>query len=321
MISPCRQCIINSQRGSIDFVQKSSTSVSINVKKQPILAVFSHGTANYLIKINQNSINNWTNLPANCWLFWDIDLLSAKLSSGYTTISPDVGDEFPISPETDQHFFNITYNKMFIWVGNKWIETVRLFVGQISNSILNPQANVSQINSNISVNCGEIIFDHKDTPIRRFHDDGSFEFITTETFYNFQHINLSNHLMGSVQLKGISQEDLTEFTCIRWDEYNHLVPANYTDEFPAIGIVQKNSSTDEITQIYTHGYIKNINWQWYNPVYTSLFVGLDGEITTNIPNEYSIQKIGYIVSPNKIFLDIGNQIFINPSEVDTTSQQ
>jgi hypothetical protein len=41
-----------------------------------------------------------------------------------------------------------------------------------------------------------------------------------------------------------------------------------------------------------------------------LFVGLNGNISTNIPSDSSIQKIGYVISQYVIFVDIEPQILI-----------
>lgn len=304
MISSCRQCIINAQRGA-------------NSQKQPLAAIFAHGDTTYYVKITQ-AINGFDLSDNTRWIYWDIDLLTANLSFGFTLIEPSVGKVFPSTPDIDKHFFNTVLNKMYIWSGTEWVERIRLFANKIENNKVISTAISSNINEFESFKCGEIIFDRNNKPIRRFNNDGTFKFITTETFNNSQHVNLSNFVFEKIQHDATAEENLNKFTCVRWGTANKLVNASNTDYFPAFAMVERDYETDDIVKIITHGFVINKDWQWVEPANTSLFVGTDGQITTTVPQNYSLQKIGYIVSPQKIYLNFENQIIFNPVEVSVT---
>lgn len=311
-----RQGIVVSQRGSVDFISinPSNNSIDLNANKTPLQLNFSHGNSNYYVSINNSIPNAWT-FKGDTWFYWDIDLLTGQLSRGTTKNYLGYGENFPTSKIEDSHFFNTLTHKMYVFNSGRWIEKIRLFSGNIQNGVLYTETIGSQINEQVTVRAGSIVFDFKNRPIPRFQEDGSFEFITTETFNNFQHTNLSNMKFSGVQLRGISSVEDSKFLCVNWGGDSTLKLADYRDEFPAFALLSENAKTGELISIITHGFVTNKSWRWLDPENTLVFLSENGEITTHVPQTHSIQNVGYIVNPFTIFFKFGKQIFINPIEV------
>lgn len=320
MLLNFRQGLVDSQRGITEFVEYApkTNTVSLNTNKKPLVLNFAHGHSNYLVTIKTTFKVAWDNIPATAWLYWDIDLLTGEMAYGITELNAGFGPTFPSDPEIDTHFFNTTNFKMYVFDSGKWIEKIRLFAGVINNGVLNPSALGTQVGCHLPCSAGAIVLDHKQRVIRRFQPDGTFELITTETFNNFQHTNLTNHWFKGVQLRGKADTDMSKFLCVNWNSDSELKLADPSDENAAMAMLEVDADTDELVSIITHGFVRNTGWQWYDKQNTLLFLGQDGIVSTTVPQVGSIQNIGYVVNPLVIFLKFDKQIFINPMELSSS---
>ena len=99
--------LINFRQGIIGYqnlpkyININGDNIGIDTSKSPIMLSFSHGQGNYLYTESVSIPTAWigpfdTNITY--WLYWDIDLITADRTFGYTTLLPLFGSTFPSTP-------------------------------------------------------------------------------------------------------------------------------------------------------------------------------------------------------------------------------
>lgn len=306
-----------------NFISFSGSTVSLNVNTDPTIISFADQTTDYLFSENVSVSNAWIGPFVSSftyWLYWDIDLRTGNRTFGSTTIAPLFGMHLPTTPAVGQHYFSYNDTTMRVWNGTTWTPVLRVFAGQLNNgSTLVPYSIGSQVNLNQGRNQGFMIFDQTGSPIK----NNSNYFITTETIIYAQNSPLNNYKIEAVQVDGRAVMPIPKYSAVTWTNINQLGLASYTDYLhPAIGISVEDMSKDQIKKFVTNGYLTNSNWNFSDAPNTPVWVGLNGEITTTVPQTWSMQKLGVVVSSDTIFVNIesivllGNQI-IFPSPTPT----
>lgn len=304
-----RQGIIKGQRLP-DFLIKNGNSVSFNASKMPTLLNFAEGSSNYLVYEKVSVDDAWT-VPnqQECWLYWDISKETATRSFGYTTSNPFIKEK-PISPELNQMFFDTVSMHYQTWNGQLWVDTIRLIAGHISSDgNLKVQSNGSQIDVVMPVTLDEIIFDINGLPIKKYTDSG-FEFYNKFNISTYTVDNRNSFTYDRIlKYNGKAEVSIPKYSCVTWKNSNSLELADPTKSGkPAFALVERDANTDEIVSVISSGFVTNrLTWNWPDPVNTPIFVGANGSITTTVDSSVSIQRIGYIVSPNTIYLSFNEQ--------------
>lgn len=326
MIINFRQGIVSTQL-TPNFLTFVGGDVNINADSDPTTITFAHGDNDYLFSESETIIGAWKgpfSVTNNYWLYWDIDIYSGLRTFGFTTVNPfsPTGGYgiLPNNPSFDQHFFEMSSKKMKVWNGNKWIDKIRVFAAKISSgSILQPLNIGSQINLNQQRNAGYLLFDQKGNVVKTSDRMGRGSFITTESALNSQDDRNNSYNLEALQKVGKAIEPLPKYHCLAWKGPSLLGISSFGDiDYQCIGISSKDTGINEVTVFITDGFINNFNnWNFTEPSGTSLWVGLNGEITTSVPQRYSMQKIGHIVSPDTIFVKIEEQILIDQLDFST----
>lgn len=316
MFVPFRQGLVRIQT-SPNFLSLVGNNVNLNANSDPTVVSFAFGSTDYLYTENKSILGAWKgpfNSTNTYWLYWDLNLITAQRTFGYTTVNPAFfGNNPPPSPQVGQHFFFYKENTMKVWNGKKWNPVLRVFAGQInSGGILIPYAVGSQVNLMQARNQGHIIFDQSGSPIKNNKD----YFITTESVVNAQNNPLNNYKIEAVQVDGRAIEPIPKYHAVTWKGVNQLGLASYTDyKRPAIGIAVETFNKDDVKKFVTDGYLTNIDWNFTDVPNTAVWVGLNGELTTDVPTTWSMQRVGFVVGPTTIFVKIEeiilleNQIF------------
>lgn len=321
MIITFRQGIISSQT-TPEFLTYINNEVNINATSDPTIITFASENNDYLFTESENIIGAWRNIPQNVdsWLYWDIDTFSGVRTFGITTTNPfqynnGYGRNLPTSPPQDQHFFDMSVNKMKVYSGTRWIEKIRLFAAKILNgSVLQILPKGTQIGLNQTRTAGHLLFDSQGNAIKSADRLGRGNFITTETYLNSQEDKNNSYKLESLQNLGKALEPIPKFYCISWKGPQQIGVATSTDiENKCIGIASRDIALNETSVFITDGFITNYNnWNFFEPPGTSIWVGMRGEITTEIPKNWSMQEIGHVVSSDTVFIDIQPQILIDP---------
>lgn len=314
MIIDFRQGIISAQTNN-SFLELVSGKVNINVDIAHVNLAFAYATHDYLFTESEQIIGAWSSFPSNktIYLYWDIDIITGVRTFGTTAIAPSFGDLLPNNPLTDQHYFDYNDKKMKVWSGTQWIEKIRVFAGYVqNNAILVPNALGTQVGLNSQVALGYILFNSNNQPLRVADSNNRYYFLTTEDQVHTQQDIYNAYKIDSLLMDGKALEPIPAYSCITWKGAKQLGVASYIDYTrPCIGIAVESFGTNETKRFVTKGFLTNYNfWNWTEAPNTPLWVGSTGQITTVVPQQWSIQKIGHIVSPDTIFIDIEDQILI-----------
>lgn len=317
MLLNFRQGIVSAQTLP-HYIQYKNGNVALDTSKQSIVITFAHGAANYLYTETSALNAAWRgpfNSNSSYWLYWEISLVTGRRSFGYSTAPPSYGTIFPSSPQINEHFFDTSNMKMYSWNGHAWGPVVRVFAGSLINGQIRTTALGTQVNSNVQNSSGKILFDIYNQPLKRYMNDGSFEFLTDGTIVQPIGTNLESIKMSQLDISGVSKVEIVpKYWCVISDGKDifgnvYVRKASYFDvNNPAFAITSSVMNPSEVRQLVRYGYLQDPRWYWDYPPLTPLFVGGGGEISTYVKNPYSSQRIGYIVNLNTIFIDIQRQI-------------
>ncbi len=309
MLVSFRQGILSVQTVP-DFIQFDGTVVNFDASAEQTLVIFSDGDVNYLLSEKQNVSAAWTgpfSVGTDYYLYWDIDVNTAARTFGWTLIPPTYGSPRPDTPQLDEHFYDTSVNKMFVWNGIKWIPKLRVFAGQLQNgSTLILESTGSQVGINESGKAGYILFDQNSKAIR--HGD---YFLTTETVVNTIASKLNAYKLETIQNRAKSVTTIPAFHAVSWHGPNQIgLTTNVTpDRGAAIGLAIEDSGVTEVKRFVTDGFIVNDAWDFTDEPGSLVFVGKNGELTTSVPQQNSIQRMGQVVNNTTIFLNVG-ELFI-----------
>jgi len=145
-----RQGIVSFQRNAVgqpQFIQASTDNgfIDLLINQTPCTISFCHGSSDYLQTFDKQVLKAWGPVKPGVdnYLFWDIDLLTANVTFGITTVMPVAQISAPINPQIDLHWFDMTEFRMKVWVGDSWKVKVRVFAGIVKNG------NTNTIQSNL----------------------------------------------------------------------------------------------------------------------------------------------------------------------------
>lgn len=322
MLSTFRQGLIRIQT-SPSFLSLGIGGVSLNASTEPTIVAFAQGRSDYLFTESESIPDAWVgpfNVGTNYELFWDIDIYTGKRTFGYTTVSPSFGITLPVSPVLDQHFFDLNDYKMKVWNGSTWKTKIRVFAGRVQNgTTLIPLSDGSQVNLNQTRNIGHILFDDEGNPVKRFDRLGRGEFLTTESGISSQTNLLNSYKLEALQISARAVEPAAKFHCLALKGPNRIGLASFLEpDFPCVGISLEDINKDEVRRFITDGFVTNTDWNFIDPPNTPIWVGSNGEITTSVPSNVSMQRIGHLVDNNTVFIDIQEIILINPIPASPT---
>ena len=314
MIINFRQGIISAQVNN-DFLEFVNGKININIDIERVDIAFAYGQYDYLFTESEQVLGAWHTLPANktSYLYWDIDLISGQRTFGFTIEAPTYGATLPSTPLPNHHHFDYKEKKMKVWSGTSWSEKLRVFAGKIeNNAILTPYDLGSQVGLNGETTLGYILFDSNNLPLKISNGAGKTYFLTTESNVHAQQDIHNSYKIDSLLMDGKAMEPIPAFHCVTWKGTKQLGVASYIDyNRPCVGISVEPFGKNEIKKFITKGFLSNYNnWNFTDPENTPLFVGDTGQITTTVPQRWSLQKIGHVVSPDTIFIDLQEQILI-----------
>lgn len=331
-----RQGLISYQSLPSYLQLTKNKTVILDTSKKQITVNFANGEANYLYTepVSNTPVAAWGpfDLSGSYWLYWDISLVTGRRTFGYTTSAPVFGATFPSSPTINEHFFNTSTMKMYYWNEQGWIECIRVFAGSLESGKIITISLGTQVNNNMKGVAGNILFDIYGKPLKRFTNDGSFEFLTQADVIQPPNTNFDSIKIGQLDISAIASTDIPKYYCVSSTGVNAdgiptIKKASYFDinnEAYAITSVQMNQGDHR--QLIHYGFVQDPTWYWDYPPLTPLFVGGDGEISLFVNNPYSSQKIGYVVNLNTIFINFERQIlkttdspYVTPTPTPSTT--
>ena len=301
----------------------SNSSIDLNVIDQSISVTFAHYTANYIIEETNSIIGAWgsgdpnsTNgpMPMNQtqYLYWDINLATGALTRGWTAIPWIYSGNEPLTPQHDQHWFDLNTNRMRVWrkpglAPGYWQDVIRCFVGWYdNNAIIHIYSPGSQVGILGEFEGGNVIFGSNNLPLKQ--QDGTFA--TTATQLIIQQTSGQNVKFDAALIFAEAEESIPAFYMVNFLPNQKIQLAKSGELFKsAMGIVTQNLAQAEVGQVITNGKVRNDLWSWdISKVGSPIFLGPTGEIWLNPPPGGICQRIGEILSSDSVNINIHQPI-------------
>ncbi len=312
-----RQGIIRTHATALQFTSGNS-GILLDAQSAPVQLNLADGTADDYLWEEATKIDPaWTSLPtiSPYWLYIDIDSISSERTFGTTTEQPLDQPNEPPSPAIDQHWFDTSSNQtvMKVWVGTKWLEKIRIFMGRVDGLTIFSFPTGSQVGLNDTVDSGQLLYDdeNKTRPIKRFDRRGRGKFITTVSNIFNQFSNITGFKVSNALVEGKAIEPIPEYSAVAYRGERELgLAKNGTSTgadpgpYTAIGVATEDFTTSEVHTFTTSGYLTDDTFNWTEGAGTKLFVGPQGEISSTIPQSGSIQHIATVVDQFTILVNI-----------------
>lgn len=345
---PFRQGIVDAQKnglGQPQFILLSSTPgyVQLSATISPTTIAVAHGSSDYLFTFNQNVDPAWGPMVpgVNNYLYWNVDVQTAAVTYGITTLEPIASTEEPTAPQVDQHWFDLSTTTMKVWTGAKWQVRVRLFAGMVPNGNLssNPaawcyplyQPWVAASQLQVESNPGYIMTNIFGQP--QYLSGASLEFMTSKTPVRF------NTTVGTAGI--LSQptnaifpvkasENIPALSIVYFSGENSvgLASGNPAVDPPKtpVGIVQSELAPGEMGILHQSGEISSDTWNWSEHIGKPLYCGDFGTIVTHRPAGLLAYRIGFVKSRTTIVFQVDAetqpQVYqAGPSDVVVSAEQ
>lgn len=301
------------------FLSYNAGFVSLQTTNGHVDVTFAHGQSNYLLTEASNVVNAWGPLVSGIdyWLYWDINLLTGVRTFGTTQIPPTHGAFKPPAPVTDQHWFDTTNKRMYVYNGSQFVNVVRVFACKINSSTLVPLGTGipsapyagTQVGLNTSnVASGRIISDNTGMPIRRV--DGRFFTSEDDFFVNGSPVNVIR-LEANI-VSGTALTNIARFQVVKFAAFGQLSPAQYEDVgSSAIAMLMEDLTTGQTGTVAMQGLITNPQWNW--PVVgatlwvddTGALTPIDPHVANALVYPNSKVPVARVISQTSVFFDQG----------------
>lgn len=301
------------------FLSKVGDYVSLQTANGHIDLTFSHGTENYLLTEASDVPNAWGPLPSstNCWLYWDINLRTAVRTFGFTTLQPIYSPTLPIAPIDDQHWFNTSTKKMYVYVSGNFRECIRVFAAKIFSTTFtplgsgfptHPYAGTQAGLTFPDVATGRILVDDSGKPIKRV--DGRFFTTESDFFVNGSPVNIIR--LESSVITGTALETMAKYHVVAYTQFGQINLAEYDNTgTTTIAMVMEDLITGQTGTTCIQGHITNPSWNW-TTVGIPLWISTSGELIEIDPHlsdplTYQIGRVpvARVVTQTSIFFDQG----------------
>ena len=282
------------------FLSKTGNYINLNVTTTPFMGVIAHKNKGYLI-VEQMPINRaWGPIPAELtWLYIDINMTTGAITRGFTNQNIAFGTSLPTVSVSGSHFYKTDSQQMFVYKTDKWIECLRLFVGQVNQlGKITPlpfssQVGLSSLNSDF--NAGYIVYDSY-TGKAIISSDGTFltsdnNVVIKSTQTSFLSLNLEKNPVTVIAGESIP-------ACTPVYVNNNIAYSTKTSEGIVYGVTDKDAATGEIVSIISNGLLTHSKLNELNLnglVFVDINVGL-----TNIRPNLQSTLVGYMLDENTL---------------------
>lgn len=313
-----RQGIISSQvdgTGQPFYLVASATPnfVDLNVSPTPCAVTFVHGSSDYLQVFSSAVAPAWGPVPTGTsYLYWDIDLLTAVVSYGLTTLEPVASTVEPVSPpaplgQAVYHWFDMNVNTMKIWTGTKWRAVVRVFAGRVNGSTVSitmePLGQSWKGILPVQTNTGFIATDIFSNPLRTLAG----EFVTTETAVRFRNTVGTSGVLAVLPNAFVpvrAGENIPAMSLVHFRDDGNVGlasgnPALMPTRVP-VGVMQQALGLNEVGSLTQNGEITYDQWDWSAHVGRPVYCGENGEIVTTRPPGLMAYRVGVVKAAKTI---------------------
>lgn len=307
------------------FLRKSAPSgeyIDLIVSPDPTIIIFAHKAATYVVEESQTVENAWGPFPVGAstkYLYWDVNLLDASLTHGYTSVGPVTSSEAPPQPAIDQHWYDTVNHVMKVWSGLKWLEKLRVFAATYSSTaVIVPQTLGSQVGETGSFEAGNLVFDAFNKPLRQ--SDGSF--VTSSTELSIVNAASTKVKFDAEIVAGMADEAIPKFSWVQVRPNRRLILGRSDDWRSRVaGLVTEDLYQSEIGVVTTGGLVRNDQWNWpADKVGRPVFCSPDGVVQLDPPQSGTSQICGFVYDTDSIHVEIKQATILTDitNEVDAS---
>jgi hypothetical protein len=321
--------IINFRQGIISypasplqqFLEREGTYYNLKATvNEPTILSFAYGSENYTFDEIANVTHAWGPVPLSgeAWLYWNLDLLTAVRTFGFTRYEPVVSLTAPISPPVDQHWFDLNDYRVKVWNGTSWVDRIRVFAAKINNTDILPYGNntlapfagsqIGVTGPTISANTSHILFDRNSKPI--ITQDGLF--VTTGDQFFIQGSSVNNITIESTVLRFAAASIIPKYHVVKVLQDGTITAATYNDlSNTFICMSTEGLAIDQVGSFVSQGVITNTEWNWTTPG-QALWIDEAGSLTTEnlgatAPLSHPDAKppVARVINQTTVFFDQG----------------
>jgi hypothetical protein len=311
---PFRQGLISFYKsGSTPlFLVPSATAsfIDFNVSPDPTVVTFAHGGSNYVQIFDRDVDAAWGPISGECYIYWEIDLLTALVQYKITALAPVYGLVAPVSPVFDQHWFDLSDTTMKVWTGTKWAAKVAVFAAHVHNAALtNIDANTrgSQVGLASEAEGGYIMVDTLQRPVRAVN----FEFLTTSTPVYIRTTSSTSGVLAippNAFVPVRASQTIPAFSLVYFTGADTVGLASSDPSLPVartpIGIVQMPLQPNDLGVLTQSGEIQWDQWDWSAHLGAPLYCNAGGQVTTVRPNSLLVYRVGFVKNKQTVLFQI-----------------
>lgn len=314
-----------------DFLQLQQGYVSLLASSVPFTFVVTHGPKDYVCVIDRNCEQVWgpaTSSPQ--WLYVDVDLQTAQISFGQTSLDPVIGNSQPIT-HNGLHWYNSDLRQMYVYEGGAWVEKLRLFVAQlVDGKLLSVSIDAPKFTgtsgglSRETKEVGYIAFDANKRPIK----DSSGHFITTTSHDLLGQLNglVLNPVVTSVyqptDVSAPAFEPIVAGQIVSFNAYGSLIIANESDISKGLfGVAHSSVDVGSSTLVSIDGVVTSPLWNFHTADFGSLVYVTDGGWPSTDSVLANRTPIGVVFGQHAVMLRPKTQrVIVEPGHTATPSR-
>jgi hypothetical protein len=247
------------------------------------------------------------------YLYWDVSLLDASLTRGFTLLPPIISSAEPVNPQNDQHWFDVESTVMKVYLNNKWQVKLRVFAAvydRNANIIAYPLGTHVNI-TNGKFAAGNIVLGKNNKPLR--DSDGTF--VTSESNLIIARTSAEAVKFDSVLAFAEANENIPKFSLVSMLPHRKVGLGSFISTARQVnGIIVNDLNPGEVGQIISNGLIRNEQWN-FSPAQIGqpLFCGASGEVTLTAPISGMLQQVGFVYDSDAIYLNLFTPVILTDS--------
>lgn len=294
-------------------------NLQVRTYSDRVLLNFAYLDSNYLFEEVKSIYHAWGPFTTDIkyWLFWDLDKLTGDRTFGWTKLEPITSTTAPMSPEYDQHWFDLTNTCMKVYDGANWVKYIRVFACTYDSGTIIAYPLLSQVSIFTECDAGFIVYDDINTPTQKATPDGSYSFLTSDSNFAESGSVTTTVSLNQTITYGVASTFLPKYTLVSYATDGKLKIASYDDEYKSlvVGITTQDVEAGESFYYKKTTYITDPSAYWSEAPSSPLYLGLNGKLSAYPPVFGFIQKVGVVLSTTEVYIDTSyHNIHYNPNQ-------